>query len=146
MTTDDIIYCEGFPEEVRAAVHPLLSKYVGLVPAYVRKLWVAFDEKAEADSSVASQNGKWEYGFSKVWIRSNWLKCTPHDREETIVHELVHCVLMPLAHAAEELIIDTMTEDSPAANLAHRSLAKALEMTTQGLAESFYHMVKRGVV
>jgi hypothetical protein len=81
-------------------------------------------------------NGSPKYGFSKIWIKPQWLACTPAEREEAIAHELAHVVLLRMNHFTEQLIDTLIDEDTPFHTFTYNQFVEALETTTQDLAES----------
>lgn len=92
----------GVPEDLRAAVMPLLQEHRRLLPGWVKLLGVKYDEDmTDAYASAASEQN---YGRATLTFGSGWLNLDAAEREWVVVHELGHVIVAPLERAIEEII------------------------------------------
>ena len=99
----------AFPAEVKAAVEPMLKKYLHLVPRWCHTIHI--DYKAEAEDGTAAENATDpEYRKATITFCAAWLDETPQARRRAVLHELLHIVLAPMARFTECVLDGTSIE------------------------------------
>lgn len=87
-----IVYDPTVPDEVRAAIDPILSRHTRIIPDWCFQLTINFSDGGHDGEYNASASPNFPYRRASLWFYAGWLLGTPAQRERDIVHELFHLV------------------------------------------------------
>ena len=104
-----IHYTKEVPDEVRAIFSPLLTRWGFLVPTWCHSIDIHWDD--QDDSGALRVGTHYEYREADIYVLANFLT-TPENREQQVVHELMHLSLAPLTKVAESLR-DALVKKAP---------------------------------
>lgn len=128
----EIVWTPGIPDEVVAAAEPLIERYAVLLPGWLHRLRVAWNEGAE-EGEQASVEAHEDYREAKIWLAAGFLAAPADERAEVILHELCHVVLAPLEQLAAGLS-KRLDADGPAGDALRDEVRKRREAVVTDLA------------
>lgn len=124
-------YC---PQEIRAALRPVLSDYLWLVPSWCQTLYVRWDDRPEEADTTASASAQPEYRQAQLTICPGWLGAVHASRRTALVHELLHLPLAPMVIEHSDLAT-RLLDDAPAfRGYSQEQWRRAFEGSVQDLA------------
>lgn len=101
------IYSETLPEEILPTLKTKLSKYEDLIPGWVQEIRVFWNSNPEVagDKFISGQSlGNFPYRWATITICPGFLDEADSDRDDTLIHELVHIILCPLTDFYDQLM------------------------------------------
>lgn len=120
-----IAYDADLPAEVRQAVEPYITAHAHRLPGWVYELRVGFDDNNQ-DANAWNRTNP-EYRWARINVCAGFLTESAEDRNEIVLHELVHIPVQALVNAAWRLC-EEVKEQSPAAErLAREAVRVAME-------------------
>lgn len=127
-----------FPADVRAIVEPVLLRWLPLLPTWCQEFRVRYrgDNANTAQVNVSHRN-RWAI----LTIAGNWLSEPRIEREEAIIHELIHVALEPCWSAASRFLEDVTQDGTPLREFAHSALTDGLECSVDDLARSIQRLI-----
>lgn len=129
-----------FPVDIRAIVEPYLLRWIPLLPTWCQELRVRYRGEIGAVAQVdISHRNRW----ALLIIGGNWLDEPEEEREEAIIHELIHVALEPLSTAASELVETLADDGTPLRRLAETQLRNGVECSVDDLARSIQRLASR---
>lgn len=127
-----------FPADIRAIVEPVLEPWRPLFPTWCQELILRFDPKPAARMQ-AELNHRSRWGV--LIVTASWLADPPAQRESSLVHEIVHFALEPLAVAVKAGLDEAIPDaDDRARRLAERIVTDALECSVEDLAQGLVRL------
>ena len=125
------------PDEVQAALTPVLFRWQTLLPTWVQDFRVGFD-------TAINQFAETNVNFRNRWVVLNvgavWLRERQESRENAIVHELVHVALEPLSNAYGRMVEDLTEPGTPLRALCDSTFTDALEGSVEDLARALIRL------
>jgi hypothetical protein len=121
------------PPEIRAAVEPYLTRWIALLPTWCQRFEVRYE--ADMDATMAmhvNHRNRW----AQLRVTGQWLDEPDGERENAVVHELLHVGLEPCFAAARRIMEDLTQERDTTRALADSMLTDALECTVEDLARA----------
>lgn len=129
-----------FPADVRAIVEPILARWLLLLPTWCQEFRVRYRGDLDNTAMVEiSHRNRW----ALLTVSGNWLDEPESEREEAIIHELLHVALEPLWVAASRLIEDVTPEGSPLRALGQSMASDGLEMSVDDLARAIQRLLQK---
>lgn len=122
------------PDEVQAAIAPLIDKWLWLLPTWVHLLYVQFTEH-EASLSTSCDE---EYRKVRLYIHAGWLVASPEIRDSNVCHEFIHVLTDPLFQFGGQ-VCDVLEKDSALHKWAREQLRLAVERSTVDLEYAIRH-------
>lgn len=116
---------EDCPAEVRASMEPHIERYRDLLPGWLAELRLGFDDNDQAGIAYTRCNP--EYRWARIMTCGTWLKENNADRDEVLLHEMVHIPLQPLVVVFEDLLATLDDTPAPIKAWARDQLRRALE-------------------
>ncbi len=100
------IYSEHIPKEILPVIQGLLEKYSYLVPGWAQEIRIYWQSSSPAREDILSGQtlGSTAYRWAQLTICPGFLEESDADREDTIVHELVHVLLWPLSSIYDQML------------------------------------------
>lgn len=124
---------ENVPLEVRAALEPLLDKWLWILPPWCQEFRVDYKGGQDATMSVTvSYRNRW----AVLHATGLWLGEKEQYREVSVIHELVHVLLEPMVSAVARVIEDTTPAGTPLRNLADSVFSDGMEASTEDMARA----------
>jgi len=137
MRLDDIDWVE-VPSEVRGAVEPILARFWPMVPTWVQEFGVRYSGGEDNRASItANYPNRW----ATLRLSGHFLDQIPREREDTIVHELIHVCLWPLSAVVDRIVEEMITDGTPGKTLVDQLVCDALESSTEDMARGIWRMV-----
>ena len=123
--TPTLHYSRECPPEIRAALEPILTSYLYLVPTWCHEIWVRYtDDDADAALSVTPVP---EYRFARLYVHPSWLIGKDSLRKEQVVHEFLHISLDVLTTFLKDLTDRLCAEDDILKGWAQDQLRQRFE-------------------
>ena len=98
------VYTPQIPKEVLSAVKETLEKYESLIPGWVKYVNVAWNPNPSEAGTSAESRGDYAYRWAAIHLCPSFLDENEAEREDTIIHELVHVMLFPLTNYYHDLV------------------------------------------
>lgn len=117
------------PAEVRTAIAPHLATHLHRIPGWVHELRVGYDPN---NTEAAAWNRTLpEYRWARINVCGNFLSESLVDRDEIILHEIVHIPVQAIVNAAEQLLklVEAHTPSAGVVDYAREQLRTAMEGT-----------------
>lgn len=92
----------AMPTEVRTALAPLVERHIALVPTWCHVLLLDWDDTDR--DALAKTTCRREYRWAKITVCPSWLRQDSTEREDTIVHELLHVVMEPVHNHTTDML------------------------------------------
>ncbi|GIK18657.1 MAG: hypothetical protein BroJett004_08210 [Planctomycetota bacterium] len=122
---------DGLPAEVERAVRPALSVALAIVPRWAREVRVKWDDAN--NEHEANVHASAAYRSCCISVCPAFIALAPREREQVLMHELVHLHVSPLHTAALDALHALSDEGSGERALAESSLDAALETVVEDL-------------
>lgn len=120
-------YDASLPADLRAIVEPHLMRWADLAPAWCHEVCVRWDDD---DTEAAIRvDVSYEYRNADLYVLANFLS-KPTERDQHIVHELMHLSLAPLTAVAEAMRDALVTHAPDVKAWADEMLRQGEESTT----------------
>lgn len=130
-----------FPADVRAIVEPYLARWLPLLPTWCQEFRVRYRGGESNTLKVdVSHRNRW----AVLTVSGNWLDEPDSEREEAIIHELIHVALEPFCVATRRIVEDLTQEGTPLRSLADSMGTDGLECSVDDLARSIQRLVAAG--
>jgi hypothetical protein len=127
----------GPPE--KADIEKYLNPYLALIPKWCQEFYIDLVSSNENEDVVATMNCSYQYRRLTLTLYSaKWFTLPEHERENTMVHELIHGILLPVFTYAYETI-GTLASDE-VQELTQRELDGRNEAVTQDMAYCIYNL------
>ncbi|HEY4699383.1 MAG TPA: hypothetical protein VIH27_03325 [Nitrososphaerales archaeon] len=128
-----------FPPEVRNVVRPILLNYLWLVPPWIRVLHLGYGvSKTDNYWAEGSSETNEHYRWTNITIFGHWLDSNESNRRLSIIHELLHISLAPMAEEHVQ-VINRLFEDGEAPKFRatlNENWKRVMESAVQDLAFS----------
>jgi len=134
MHRPEIDYGIELPPEYKAAVEPLIAKWLWLAPSWVRTLDVHYDNSATEAAAWVTTN--FDYRRATIYLTGGWLYEEDPEREYMLVHELCHLFSSPLVNWFQRYINRTTEDESLLAGELNDRLAEHVEGCTVDLSRA----------
>lgn len=132
-----------FPPDVRAIVEPHLMRWLPLLPTWCQEFRVRYRGDEDATLRIVTNHrNRW----AMLVISGNWLDEPESEREQSIIHELIHVALEPFCTAAGRIVEDLTQEGTPLRSLADSMFTDGLECSVDDLARSIQRLVMARLV
>lgn len=130
----EIVFDKEFPESIRDETEKNVKNAAWLLPLWLQRLYVGWDTN-DKDSNAYIRVDK-DYRFARLTICSGWLDGIPERRQESIIHEIIHCFTAPISDYAKEILDAYCSkDDSPKANeIISAEIHRKCEAITQDFA------------
>jgi len=128
-------YDEKIPVEVLESLAPLVDKWLWLVPTWCHELHVHYEGViGEEPDAYASNSTVPEYRGARIRVAGSWLERDDRNREEAVVHELLHIPIAPMRC----VLLDSVacTDNVPFKELVEENWRIAMEGAVCDLAHS----------
>ena len=126
-----IDWSPSVPMEVAGALAPILERWLFVVPSWCHVLRVVWDSGlGEHPAEVAAQA---EYRYAEVTFGPTWLNEDAGSREDQVVHELCHLLVVPIS----DFVDDAMEADAGGDAFKVEQWRRANESTVQDLTRAF---------
>lgn len=136
-----LIWQEPMPVEVRQAIEPVLMRFLYLLPGWVYELRIGWDEE---NTSILRSNIVPEYRGGLLSVCPGFLRRTPEQRADDVVHEIVHYSLEPLRHVACDLV-DELEKVKPGfKDWGTEAIRKAVEGATCDVTALVFRAAEQG--
>lgn len=131
-----IIWQPCVSDAVRALAEPILDRWRWLIPSWCHELLVFYRE-TDGDNAAAACRTYPEYRYAQLMIYGSFVgKQRPDDRENAIIHELLHVQLQPLVQEFKHLLAQQVPE-GPLREWANTNHTGAMEGVVCDLARAF---------
>lgn len=128
-----IRYEPDFPPDLRPIVEPVLNRWIGLVPTWCQEFIVRYDHRQDGRmATITDYPSRWVV----LIVTPGWVGCVEAERENALVHELVHAGVEPLVSAARRVMENATDEGSPIRNMAAALLEDGMEASVEDLARA----------
>ena len=97
-----VVIDSDVPEEVSELVLPIVTFHADLIPSWCDK--IAIEWGVGQDGSISTIDINENYRWAVITLTGQWLGQDQRKREESIIHELCHLIVVPLSYAARELV------------------------------------------
>lgn len=133
-----IRYTKNIEPEIERRIRDALTPWLWLVPGWVQRISVLVKDGGKKHSAQVKIN--YDYRTVKLTVYSAWLTQSGADRQENLVHELVHIPLALLNDFAVDKIDLLVPHDKNEAFNAslQEDLRERHEAATQDLAHSIF--------
>lgn len=111
MTPPRLTYDTQLPAEIRAAVAPVLERYLHLVPGWCQTLTVGWD--GDDTTGTLRSHILVEYRAARIVVLPAFVECDDVQRDNAVLHELTHIPLEQLRDVAYQLL-GVLKETHPA--------------------------------
>lgn len=133
-----IRYKKDIELEIRDAIDVALTPWLWLVPGWVQRISVLFKDGRQKHSAQVKID--YDYRTVKLTVYSAWMNQSEADRQENLVHELVH---IPLAlindFAVDKIDLLCPHDKNEAFNASlQEDLRERHEAATQDLAKAIF--------
>jgi len=120
----------GFPDEIWNTVRPKFEAAMWLLPHWVNKVVFEYRAKQEYICEIVVYRE-----YREVWINvsDDWLTQTEEARQHIIVHEIVHCLTVPLKSILSHLLED-LRIDEGVTRVINRQINNTMETVTEDFA------------
>jgi hypothetical protein len=98
------VYSPTLPKEILSAVKDTLEKYEALVPGWVKHVNVSWIAHPNEPGTSAESRGDYAYRWASIYLCPTFLDENEAEREDTLIHELVHVMLFPLTNYYSDLV------------------------------------------
>lgn len=132
MSKTQIIYNPQMQPSSRKEIEKYVDKYVWLLPKWCHKLNVGLWD-SHPDGFIATMQTDYTYRFCVLDLYSVWIDKPDYIKEETIIHEFLHCHLSILADYARNTINNLCSVDD--APKFHNHLQSQLQMFHEQITE-----------
>jgi hypothetical protein len=136
------VYSEQIPEEVKPAIKEILDKYECLVPSWVNYVNVSWSAVPRERNASAESMGDYAYRWATIFICPLFLDESPTEREDTIIHELVHVVLFPLTNYYAQIIGSLDEQPEKVQNFMDIQLSEKIEAVTVDTTACLLRLIK----
>lgn len=128
-----------WPSEARASAEPAFSGLEWLVPGWCQAVTIRWNPTPDEGNTTATaaSNVNFAYRCARIEI----FPCFLTDFEErrlTVIHELLHISIQPLAEYACDLADRLLKEDSPK---FHESVCDEIRVRNEGAVEDLAHAI-----
>lgn len=125
------IWDPDVPADIRAIVEPYLTRWIGLLPTWCQRFEVRYDPHKQAAMAVhTNHRNRW----AQLQVTGEWLAESDRERENAVIHELVHVALEPFVHAAGRILEDLTEEGTPLRELGDSMFTDGMECAVEDLA------------
>jgi len=120
----------GFPDEIWSTLRPKFEAAKWLLPHWVNKVGFEYRAKQEYICEIVVYRE-----YREVWINvsDDWLTQTEEARQHIIVHEIVHCLTVPLKSILSHLLED-LRIDEGVTRVINRQINNTMETVTEDFA------------
>ncbi len=120
----------GFPAEIWSTLRPKFEAAKWLLPHWVNKVGFEYRAKQEYICEIVVYRE-----YREVWINvsDDWLTQTEEARQHIIVHEIVHCLTVPLKSILSHLLED-LRIDEGVTRVINRQINNTMETVTEDFA------------
>lgn len=120
------------PKEISESVVPFIEKYQLLFPLWLQRCVISWRPAEDYTMRILVHD---DYRQCFIDVSSGWLDCETDIKEDSVIHEIVHCFTVQLKCEAENWMIDFQLEDN-VKNAYMRQIARVMEQVTQDAAYS----------
>jgi len=121
------------PNDLREIVEPILSRWGDLIPTWVQDFSVRYDSEASATArTIVNHRGRWAIFV----FTPSWLGTTSKERENALVHELIHINLEPMNCNVMRVLNDVLEKGTPTYSLAETLFVDGMEASVEDLARA----------
>ena len=106
-----IDYHPDLPLEIKEPLDKLINKWNWICPPWLKELSVV--DAFHDDSARLSITTNPEYRSATLFVGPSWIRGDEQQREDDIVHELLHIIVAPLSNFGITLIDKTLGPDAP---------------------------------
>lgn len=133
MNPVEIRWEPDFPADLRPLVEPHLLRWSGLIPTWCQEFIVRYDSKQDGRMAThVNHRNRW----AVLIVTPEWFDSPEAERENSMVHELVHVGMEPLTSAVDRIIRDTLEEDTPLRELASSMFVDGMEASVEDMARA----------
>jgi hypothetical protein len=137
-STPRIDWGKQVPSEVRAAVEPILTQWLRVVPSWCHVLLVDWDEAPEGDDNTqATTESRPAYREAVLTIGALWLRSDAEDRASIIRHELAHLATAQMDDVFERMLAQFKKRDAALHADFKEQWRQALEGATCDIAAAY---------
>lgn len=130
-----VIWKEEVPAEIRAAVEPHLTRWLGILPGWCEEIIMRWN--ADTTSASLQTDVRPEYRDVILEVCPSWLDLGEDSRECAVVHELCHVLAGPLVNFTRDTIWQMSDEGSALRGILQRECEKAFEGVVEDQARAF---------
>lgn len=94
-------FLHDWPKEVLSIVRPLAREFKWLVPPWCHVITITYDVRAKAIMTCQLDA---DYRAARLVVGPKFLSLDKADRQQTIIHELIHIFVLPIADYAMDAI------------------------------------------
>lgn len=133
MTAADIRWEPDFPADLRPSVEPHLLRWAGLIPTWCQEFIVRYNSQQDGRMAAhVNYRNRW----AVLIVTPEWFDSPEEERENSVLHELVHIGMEPLSSAVDRIIRDTLEEGSPLRELADGMFTDGMEASVEDMARA----------
>ncbi len=126
------------PSDVREIIEPVLSRWENLIPTWCQDFNVRYDHQTQAmGRAIINYRSRW----AVLVLTGEWVGSPALDRENAVIHELVHINLEPLTCPVGRIIEDVLEKDTPARELADSMFTDGMEAAVEDLARGLGRLI-----
>lgn len=128
-----VVFDEDFPTLARQRAEECVGEWVELLPRWLAEIRVFGSKDENATASISTFE---RYRFGQLYLHPAWLRATPHDQSEAVLHEFLHAATNPIAEIAARLgkAVDVEHTNPALCAWVGEALDAAKEQATQDLA------------
>lgn len=128
-----------FPADLRAIVEPHLMRWLPLLPTWCQEFRVRY--RGDGDGATAKVAMSHKNRWAVLTVHGAWIDEPEEEREEAVIHELIHVALEPFSAASGRILEDLTEKDTPLRSLADSMFTDGLECTVDDLARSIQRLM-----
>lgn len=136
------IYSEQIPKEILPAIKETLNKYEFLVPNWMQYVKVSWNGAPPDKGTSAQAVADYSYRWGHIFVCPAFLSESDIERDDTLVHELIHLTLNPLQSFYEHLLKYLDAQPERVQNFMDEQFGEKLETVTVDLADIILKMTK----
>jgi hypothetical protein len=139
------IYSETIPAEILPVVKEKFEKYEYLVPGWAKEVRIYWKPEGSSEKLTSADTiGDFAYRFGIINICPGFLSEVDSDREDTVIHELIHVLTAPLVNFYGQLLhyLD-LTESGKTKEFVDEQFSEKLEGMTVDLTTAFLNQIEK---
>jgi hypothetical protein len=129
------------PRELRAALSPLVDRYLDLLPSWCHTLEIRLETDSTMDYDV-TMSATYRYRLTTLSVLPKFLLSSDLDRELTIVHEIAHVLGAPLVDYIDSVVTLLKKKDPDTADMLLALQESGEEAATEDVAQLLWRLTK----